>query len=224
MLALACPHTVSHLEPPLEELLVSRKYRLLPLLIVAAVAFSAWPAALSSAPVGRGVRATPAEVAGLAVLGFFKKLPDFEDRDLISRSQAKAMFDELARRGWKIPRSDELVEKVLPDDDSLVKDLRTAKGRRFMRKVSRYSSAYDRLDRLDKLPGGRQTVKSLIDDPDGHKMLEYLTSTSGGTELGKMLAKSPRGADFNKPTGRIYTSPMLAGQVQRLVEEAGAGR
>ena len=199
-------------------------YRLLPLLVVATAVLSAWPAVLSSAPIGRGVRATPAEAAGLAVLGYFKKLPDFEDRDLISRSQAKELFDELAGRGWKIPGSDGLVDKVLPDDDSLVKDLRTPKGKRFIRKVSRYSSAYDRLDRLGSLPGGRQTLKSLIDGPDGYKMLEYLTSTSGGTELGKMLANSPRGADFNKPTGKIYTAAMLAGQVQRIVEESGAGR
>ncbi len=45
-------------------------------------------------------------------------------------------------------------------------------------------------------------------------MIQYMTTAQGGKEMGKMLSQAPQGADFNKPTGRIYTVPMLLKHLQ----------
>ena len=46
-------------------------------------------------------------------------------------------------------------------------------------------------------------------------MIEYMTQSRGGRELGKMLSKAPNGADFNQPTGRIYTLDGLLAQLKK---------
>ncbi len=55
--------------------------------------------------------------------------------------------------------------------------------------------------------------------PDGYKMLQYTTTTSGGGELGKMLSNSPGAGDFNASTGRIYT---VDGLLDRLRQSRAA--
>ncbi len=84
-----------------------------------------------------------------------------------------------------------------------------------MRQSCKYPDAYDRLDRLSRMPMGHQNVDALIAGPDGYKMIQYMTSTSGGRNLGQMLSQDPRGANFNSPTGRIYTADQF---LQRLTE------
>ena len=49
----------------------------------------------------------------------------------------------------------------------------------------------------------------LIRGPGGEKLIEYMTTAAGGKELGKQLSQDPNGANFNAPTGRIYTVPDL---------------
>ena len=73
----------------------------------------------------------------------------------------------------------------------------------------RLRDAYDRLDRLSRLPHGQQTVRDLIRGPDGYKMIEYMTTAPGGKELGNQLSNAPQGKDFNAATGRIYTAEKL---------------
>ena len=84
-----------------------------------------------------------------------------------------------------------------------------------MRQISSYPNAYDLLDRLSRLPRGRQTVRDLIRGPDGYKMLQYMTTSAGGRQMGKQLSNSPGAGKFNEPTGRIYTAEDLLRRLEQ---------
>ena len=58
-------------------------------------------------------------------------------------------------------------------------------------------------------------MHELIKSGGGGKVINYFTTTKDGTRMGKMMAKKPRSADFNKPTGRIYTAQMLLDHLKK---------
>ena len=58
----------------------------------------------------------------------------------------------------RLPDDKQILERVPAKDEFLAEQLRTRSGRKFMRQISRYDNAYDRLDRLSRLPHGEQTV------------------------------------------------------------------
>ena len=149
-----------------------------------------------------------------AVAEHFAGQPDYEPGDLISRSQAESLLEVLQRKGLHFADAEAIVAAVPADDDYLAVTLRTPAGRRFMRKIATFPGAYDRLDRLARLPHGKRTIQDLIRGPDGYKMVEYLTTTRGGEATGEMLSHAPRGADFNRPTNRIYTAEALSKQLE----------
>lgn len=95
-----------------------------------------------------------------------------------------------------------------------------------MRTVSGLPLAYDRLDRLARLPLGKQTIHDMIHKAGGAELVKYLTTAKGGKELGKMLARAPKpkGHDFNKPTGRIYTVDQLLDRLETNYKQAIATR
>jgi hypothetical protein len=93
-----------------------------------------------------------------------------------------------------------------------------------MRSVSEYPDAYDRLDRMSQLRNGQRTVRDLIRGPDGYKLIEYMTTASGGEHLGDMLADGPGGQGFNKPTGNIYTAGQLLEALHKSYEQETARR
>jgi len=66
-----------------------------------------------------------------------------------------------------------------------------------------------------RLPHGEQTVHDLIRGPGGDELIKYLTATRGGASMGKLLSHSSGAADFNKPTGRIYTVAALVDRLQK---------
>ena len=144
---------------------------------------------------------------------YFATQPDLRPGDLICRTDAEPLLDKLSEAGWQAPDGKKILASLLPPEHVLVKKLRSAKGKGFMRRISADPSAYDRLERLISLPGGERTLQDLIEGPDGHKLINYMTQTSGGHELGKQLSRSSQGRNFNEPTGRIYTAEAL---VQRL--------
>ncbi len=147
---------------------------------------------------------------------------NYQPGDIISRSQVRAVLDDLQRQGWKVPRDQELLNLVLDDSDILVRELRTKDGRKFARQISRYPHAYDRIDRLARMPTGKSILWRSIHGAGGYQLLEYLTTAPGGTEMGKMLANTPSGRDFNKPTGRVYTAAGLIQQLRPRYEETWA--
>ena len=162
----------------------------------------------------------------------FDALPDYRPGDLISRGQLEPLFGRLERTGWNVADRKEILEATPADTDFLVRQLRTQPGRKFMRQVAAYPEAYDRLDRLSRLPHGKKTIKALIRGPDGYKMIRYLTTTPGGRELGKQLSNAPKAAAFNKPTARIYTVELLLRRLKQshaaakkaLAASGGSGR
>lgn len=149
------------------------------------------------------------------VLRYFKAQPDFRSGDLITRNQVEPLLRQLQKLGLPLPDAKQILELTPASDEFLAQQLRTPNGRSFMRKISGYKDAYDRVDRLSRLPIGQQTVRDLIRGPGGEKMIEYMTTASGGKELGKMLSDAPLGKNFNDPTGRLYTVEKLMARLEQ---------
>ncbi len=140
---------------------------------------------------------------------YYHGQPSFEAGDLLSRSRVEPVLSGLKQMGWAVPDAKAVLASVPADNSFLVRELYSPEGLRFMRKVDRYPMAYDRLERLARLPNGRRTVHDLIHGKGGEKMVEYLTISRGGREMGKMLSKIPAGTSFNQPTGKVYTVQAL---------------
>ncbi len=136
-------------------------------------------------------------------------LPDYQPGDLIVESNVMPMFDQFKQMGWNVTERRVIQRQLIKDADFIAKKFRTKKGMKFMRKITKYPDAFDRLYRMAALSGGRTLVNDLIAEPAGHEMIEYLTTSKGGENMGKMLARAPKGSQFNKPTGRIFTEKQL---------------
>lgn len=150
-----------------------------------------------------------------AVAASLAQAEEYRCGDLISRSQAATALEAVKKLGFTPKDTDAVLEKLLDDNDFLVKVLRTPKGTAFMRKIAGMPNGYDRLDRLARMPQGTATVEALARGPGGEKMIEYMTKTPGGKNLGLQLSRTPTGGDFNAPTGRIYTQKALVDCLKR---------
>ena len=155
-----------------------------------------------------------------AVDGYFEDKEDYEPGDLITREQVEPLLDRMQEMGLPMPDKEEILEATLNKDNFIVRQLGTSAGRTFMRQISKFPEAYDRLDRLSRLPRGRKIVKDLVRGPGGYKMIEYMTTSAGGKEMGRMLSDDPNGQNFNDPTGRIYTAKMLINRLALSREES----
>ena len=89
-----------------------------------------------------------------------------------------------------------------------------------MQRIGKQTGAYDRLDRLRKMPYGPGRIRELIRGPDGYKLIEYMTTTKQGKNLGRQLSRGVNGKGFNQPTGTIYTSRQLTAALQQLHKAA----
>ncbi|MES1213733.1 MAG: hypothetical protein ABUL64_04025 [Singulisphaera sp.] len=154
------------------------------------------------------------------VEGYFSQEAHQEPGEIISRSQVRAVLDLLQRKGWKVPDQQALLDRILDDSDLLVRELRTKDGRKFARQVAHFPQGYDRLDRLIRMPTGKSILWRSVHTPDGYKLFEYLTTAPGGEEMTKMLMNSSAGRDFNKPTGRAYTTDGLIQLLRPRWEES----
>ena len=153
---------------------------------------------------------------------YFASQPNYRPGEIISESQVRGLFEEMWRKGWKVPRQDELLRRVPDDSELLVRELRTKDGRKFSQQIARYPLAFDKLDRMSRMPTGKSVLRRLVRGPDGYKLLQYMAEAPGGDELGKMLGGTPTGRDFNKPTGRIYTVSSLIPELRERHEESFA--
>jgi hypothetical protein len=140
--------------------------------------------------------------------------------DLLSQRQVTAVIGELKKSGWEVQQGRKLLARAPAEGEFIVRAMRTPQGAAFMRKIAAMPGGYDRVDRLSRIPGGQQTVQKLIEGPDGHKLVGYLAEARGGKEMGAMLGKTAQGADFNEPTGRIYTAKQLLDELEGLHEAA----
>jgi hypothetical protein len=159
------------------------------------------------------------ETAANSVRREFAALTYYKQGDIISHSEVKQAFDHLRLLGWTVPDANEILAKIPGDKEFLVRQMRTEKGFKFMRSVSQWPESYDRLDRLTALPDGRRILLDLIDDRGGYEMVDYLVNSDGGGAMGQMLTQAPGGADFKKPTGKIYTVDQLLDRLERSYEK-----
>jgi hypothetical protein len=162
-----------------------------------------------------------------AVWEYFQAQSNFQSASIITKEQVQPLLPKLEQMGFTLNDPKSILDKLPVKGEFLVKELTTPAGRKFCKQIAKYPEAYDRLDRLSRLPHGKQTVHDLIYGAGGYKMIQYMTTAQGGIEMGKMLSQAPGGADFNKPTGRIYTVPMLLRQFQdqyRAVEKTSANQ
>ena len=153
-----------------------------------------------------------------AVKAHFAALPGYRPGDVVSRSQVEPLFARLDKIGFVVAEREGILEKVPPDSDFLVRQLRTNAGQKFMRRISRHPGAFDRLERISQLHRGKQTVRELIGrGSKGADVIAYLASDPDGKKANRMMSKPSKGGrDFAKPTGRIYTAEML---LQKLREQ-----
>jgi hypothetical protein len=156
------------------------------------------------------------------VAGHFSKA-ELAGDTVISRSQVKPLFGKLLKAGWRVKEAEEIYKHVPADDDFIVEQLRTTKGVGFGNDVSAFPGAWDTIDRLAELPHGRSTIRRLVKGPDGYKMIEYITTSRGGANMATMLSQAPGGNAFKKPTGKIYTVPMLMDRLKESYTRARAG-
>jgi hypothetical protein len=155
-----------------------------------------------------------------AVWQYFKSQPDYQPWMLITKEQVEPLLKGLPRIGFTPSDPKSILEKLPSKDEFLVTQLYTPAGIKFMERIAKYPDGYDRLDRLSRIPRGKQTIIDLIKEPGGEKMIQYMATTQGGKELGKMLSKDPNGANFNQPTGRIYTVQMLLNEFKTQYDKA----
>ncbi len=193
------------------------------LLAMAALAWiagdrSAWSAARAGRPL------PSFQVVQGVVERHFLTETEYRPGDIITRSQVEAVLVAVDALGWKVPSRDSLMKETLPDRAFLPRSLRTEKGREFMEHIKDDPGAYDRLDRLAMMPQGRETVLALIRGPEGWKMIDYMTRTQGGKNLGLQLSNAPSGHNFNKATGRIYTVDDLLRRLRTLHDQELARR
>ena len=143
---------------------------------------------------------------------------DYKPGDIIGRTEAQAGLAAVAALGWEPADAQAIAALVPGDDEFIVKRLRgknNKDGQRFMRHVAKYPEGYDRLDRMIRLPRGETIMADLIHNPGGYQMVEYLATAQGGVEMGKMLSETPKGKNFNEPTGRIYTAEQLIARLKK---------
>lgn len=161
-----------------------------------------------------------------ALKDFFKREPDYQNGDLVTREQAEQFLKLLPALGWSLKDEDEeaLLKKMLPEENFITQEFHTKAGMKFMRKISEYPLGYDRVHRLVGLKGGKDRLKELIRDPGGYKMIEYMAKSDGGKNLGLQLGDVQGGKDFNSATGFAYTAEAFSGRLHELHAKAEAER
>ncbi len=171
---------------------------------------------------GSGTTLPPFSAIEKEVAEHFQAIKDHQSQDLISRDQAAALLKRLEKLGWQVADGDEILQQLLGEGDPLVKRLRTKAGKKFMRQAARYPEAYDRLDRLERLPDGQRILKQLIEGPDGYKLIEYLAEEPGGKNMGKMLSAAPQGQKVQSADGPHLHAGAIAGPAEEELRRSAA--
>ncbi len=174
---------------------------------------------LGLAAVAIGTTAAAGEFPGFAdVEGVVHKelaaRPGYQSGDVLARSEVHNILTQIGKLGWNVKEGPQIEALVLEDSHFLIRQLRTKRGTRFMRKIAKMPDGYSRLEHLYKLSGGKQIVHDLIRGKGGWEMINYLSKSRGGKNMGRQLTHGPGGRDFNKPTGRIYTAEELTKALQ----------
>tara|TARA_R110002095_G_scaffold172230_1_gene149628 strand:- start:566 stop:1219 length:654 start_codon:yes stop_codon:yes gene_type:complete len=149
---------------------------------------------------------------------FFTGLRNYEPGDMLTRNQVKPVFRQLQKAGWTVKAENNILKRVHAETDFLAAQLKTGKGIKFMRRISKMPEGYDRLDRILVMPYGKRNIRDFINSPGGFTMIEYMTTTQGGKNLGKYLSQAQSGKGFNAPTHRIYTETQFIDAIKLAYE------
>ena len=91
-----------------------------------------------------------------AVEAYFASQPGYEPGDLITRSQIEKVFSKLDDAGAAVPHAEQIAERGLDDGSFVARELSTAAGRKFMRKLAQNPGTFAHLDRLSTIPARRE--------------------------------------------------------------------
>jgi hypothetical protein len=149
---------------------------------------------------------------------------NYRPGDLLTTSTVEPLFRKLEKINWKVADRKDILKSVLSDGDWMARQFTTQSGREFMRHITDLPGGYDRVDRYRRMPYGQQQLVDLINGPEGYKMIEYMTTTRGGKNLGGMLSQGVNGEDFNRPTGRIYTELDLLKRLKKSYDTEAVRR
>jgi hypothetical protein len=151
---------------------------------------------------------------------------EYRPFDILAQSQVAEIFSHLRESGWPVPDEAAVLERVLSDEHTLVRTMRTAAGRRFLSKVSGRDLIYDRLDRVAGVSGGPELLRDLVKLPDGER---YARPRPGGgiPDLRDLLPKNASGKTrtiphYDEPTGKIYTAADLLEELRKQYDEESA--
>ena len=154
--------------------------------------------------------------------------PDYQPGDLISRRQVQSIFDAIASAGWQVKDRSEIVNLVCSDSDAIIRQFRNYPGgKQFMRQAGKSPYGYDRVDQIERLPGGKtlgeSTIELLIQTQGGYKNIWNLDKSSKQQIQGWMIAPGWGRLDFNAPTGRIYTGKAFLARLKQSYDVAMSG-
>jgi hypothetical protein len=150
--------------------------------------------------------------------------PEYQAGDLLTASKVERILAKLDQIHWKVADRREIIKLVLSDSDWLARRLAISDAKQFMRQVGAMPGGYDRVDRIRGMVGGEYQIADFIQSPEGFKMIEYMTTTQEGKNLGELVSEGVNGRDFNKPTGRIYTERDLLKRLQTSYDAEVARR
>lgn len=146
----------------------------------------------------------------------------YQTGDVLSRGNVEPIFGQLANLGWKVSDRQAILEQLLPDDDHLVRALRSPNNNDFMRHVGQVANGYgyDRLDRLSRMGDGEVIVSRLMQEPGGWNLIDIMSETREAPGMAQAFSMGPGGKDFTKPTGRIYTEQQLLARLKQSYDKA----
>ncbi len=150
---------------------------------------------------------------------YFTKMPDYRQGDLISRGHVAEVLSQLKTMGWTASERTSILNSTLEDGDFLVQQLNTPVGMRFMRKVKSYPKIYARLDRVVRVPGGKNLLRDVIKLPDGHRYAAT-NRPRGVPGLEELLPKrrssrATKVPDYGKSSTKIYTLDTLVKRLKK---------
>ena len=58
-------------------------------------------------------------------------------------------------------------------------------------------------------------IVDMIRDPSGDEAVKFMTAPSVGEELVKQFSNIPKGINFNRPTGILFTESQLLAQLKK---------
>jgi hypothetical protein len=154
----------------------------------------------------------------------FASIRGYQQNDLLTASMVEPVFAKLEKINWHVSDRKDIVKSVLPDADWMARQLTARSAKRFMREIAELPLGYDRVDHFRRMPYGQRRLVDMIRSPGGSKMFEYMATTQGGKSLTRMMTRDVNGADFNKPTGKIYTELDLLKRLKKSYETEAVRR